>query len=355
MGLLVVVLGGLAALIVSSTPTHSASRPPVQSATRSVAQAPAGERLFSADSIWNAEPPAEAEIDPESVRLITALAREVKAELRRGIGPWIATGKASAPIYQVPARQRTVAVQLQDPTLWWRVSLQAAFDAVPIPAGAQPATGPDAQLVIWQPSSDKLWEFFQIRKRGGVWHAAWGGAIQDVSDSPGYYTSSSWPGALPQWGATATSLPVAAGEITLADLRRRSIDHALAIDLPAPRAGVFAWPAQRSDGTGGPDTLPEGAELRLDPTLDLARLPLPPVTRMIAQAAEAYGIIVRDQTHNGISFYAQDAAQFGGDNLYYGPRGIFGGRLPTQLLASFPWSHLEVLKMHLCSRPPCTR
>ena len=179
--------------------------------------------------------------------------------------------------------------------------------------------------------------------------------MQNVSQSPGYYTTSSWPGALPQWGATATSLSVAAGEITLADLRRRSIDHALAISLPAPRAGVFAWPAQRSDGDGGPDAIPEGAQLRLDPALDLARLSLPPVTRMIAQAAQAYGVVVRDQTHDGIIFYAEDAAQLGGDTVYYGPRGIFGGRQPTQLLASFPWSHLEVLKMVLCSRAPCER
>ncbi|MGA2928731.1 MAG: hypothetical protein ABSG43_22630 [Solirubrobacteraceae bacterium] len=346
----VIALGVVVALVVSS---HGPSKPRVATTTPTSPVAPAGERLFATDSIWNAAIPAPAPVDPASGQLVGALEREVTSELRRGIGPWIATSKASTPIYQVPAGQPTVRVALDDPTLWWRVSLQAAFAAVPIPAGAQPATGPDAQMTIWQPSTDKLWEFFHMRKQADGWHAAWGGAIEDVSQSAGYYSTGSWPGALPQWGATATSLPVAAGVITLADLRRGQIDHALAIDLPAPRQGVFAWPAQRSDGTGGPDTIPEGAQLRLDPAVDLARLSLPPLTRMIAQAAQTYGIIVRDQTHDGISFYAQDAAQSGGDDLYYGAHGIFGGRTPTQLLAAFPWSDLQVLQMHLCSRAPC--
>ena len=80
---------------------------------------------------------------------------------------------------------------------------------------AQPAANSDAEMTIWQPSTNKLWEFFHTTKDADGWHAAWGGAIDNVSRSPGYYTSESWPGALPVWGATATSLPAAAGVITL--------------------------------------------------------------------------------------------------------------------------------------------
>ena len=81
-------------------------------------------------------------------------------------------------------------------------SLQSAFDAVPIPANAQPAAGSDAEMTIWQPSTDKLWEFFQMQKEADGWHAAWGGAIDNVSQSPGYYTPTRGParsrsGALP--------------------------------------------------------------------------------------------------------------------------------------------------------------
>ena len=40
----------------------------------------------------------------------------------------------------MPADQPTVRVQLDNATGGWRRELQAAFDAVPIPPGARPAT-----------------------------------------------------------------------------------------------------------------------------------------------------------------------------------------------------------------------
>ena len=75
----------------------------------------------------------------------------------------------------------------------------------------------------------------------------------------------------------------------------------------------------------------------------------------MALAAQRYGIIVRDQTHKGTSFFAEDPTQFGGRDVYYGPHGFFGAELPVPLLADFPWSHLQVLEMHLCSRTPCEK
>ena len=45
------------------------------------------------------------------------------------------------------------------------------------------------------------------------------------------------------------------------DLRSPWIRHALAVDLPAPASGRYSWPAQRSDGSGPPDSIPEGARL----------------------------------------------------------------------------------------------
>jgi hypothetical protein len=344
--LLVIAIAG-ALWLASALRSGPSSPAPSNTTTTATPPSTAVPRLFSPSSIWNAPIPAGAQVDPSSPRLISALGDEVSREVHSAIGPWIATVKASTPIYVVGARQPPVRVRLDNPTAWWRKSLQKAFDAVPIPPGAKPALGADAQMTIWQPSSDKLWEFFRMRLETDGWHAAWGGAIAHVSRSAGYYTASSWPGARAGWGASATSLPLAAGLITIADLRAGAIDHALSIALPAPRAGVYARPAERSDGTGGPDTIPEGARLRLDPKLDLSSLDLPPLTRMIAEAAQRYGIVVRDQTHNGISFYAEDPTQYGGNKLYYGPHGFFDGMTPLQLLARFPWDHLQLLKLQL--------
>jgi hypothetical protein len=142
---------------------------------------------------------------------------------------------------------------------------------------------------------------------------------------------------------------VIAGTMLVKELRAGQIGHALAISLPAPRAESFAWPAQRTDGTGPSDAIPEGARLRLDPDLDLDSLGLPPITLMIARAAQRYGMIVRDQTHAAIGLYAQDPVHHKRDP-YYGRGGLFGGQSPTRFLASFPWDRLEVARMKLCQR-----
>jgi len=301
-------------------------------------------RLFAPDSVWNAPVSPDAPIDPASPALVRQLAAEAASEQLQATGPYIETSSDSTPIYRVPADQPTVRVALDEPTVWWRASLQAALAAVPIPADARPAPGSDGHLTIYQPATDRLWELFQARNVGGEWHAAWGGAIENVSHSPGYYTDRSWSGAHSWWGSTASSLPVPAGTITIDELRRGAIDHALALAVPLAREHVYSSPAQRTDGRNpSPASLPEGAHLRLRPTLDLASLHLPPVTAAIALAAQRYGLIVRDQTGHAIGLFAEDPAPTG-SNPY---PALFEYREPTELLARFPWRDLELLHMDL--------
>jgi hypothetical protein len=123
----------------------------------------------------------------------------------------------------------------------------------------------------------------------------------------------------------------------------------LAINLPAPRTGTFAWPAQRTDGTGPPTALPEGARLRLDQKLDVRRLGLPRLTRMIAEAAQRHGLVVRDQTHHGTTLLAEDPTRLNSNPYSRYTR----GRTPAELLAHFPWDRLQVLRMRLCTKAPC--
>ncbi len=47
-----------------------------------------------------------------------------------------------------------------------------------------------------------------------------------------------------------------------------------------------------------------------------------------------------------MSFYAQDPTPTGTEP-YSGRGGYFAGKYPYQLLASFPWRHLQLLKMEL--------
>ena len=222
-------------------------------------------RLFASNSVWNTPLANGAPLDPSSPRLIKWLDRQVTEEFAKGPTPSVETVTDSTPIYRVPRSEPTVRVTLDNSPPWGK-TLAQAFRSVPIPRGAVPAAGSDAHLTVWQPSTDRLWEFWQTHHTSTGWHAAWGGAMQHVSSSPGYYTAQSWPGAQTYWGSTATSLPVAAGTMLTSELEAGKINHALAVALPAARAGVYAWPAQRTDGTArDPDSIPEGARLRLEP------------------------------------------------------------------------------------------
>ncbi|MET0558989.1 MAG: hypothetical protein ABW065_10010 [Solirubrobacterales bacterium] len=305
-------------------------------------------RFFAPASFWNTEVPADAPVDPRSPELVAALAATAAREAEAEIGPWISTNRYSVPVYRVPAEQPTVEVRLAGHPA--DGTLRAAWRRVPLPAKARPAAGSDGHLVVWQPHSDRLWEFWRLRRTPAGWVAGWGGAIRHASRNSGAYSRRSWPGSQPWWGASASSLSIAGGLITLEDLEAGEINHALAISLPEIRAGAYALPARRSDGTSpNPLALPEGAHLQLDPSLDVASLGLPRMARMIAEAAQRYGIFVRDIAGD-VTFYGQDPTPTGSDP-YDGPGGYFAGRTPVELLAHFPWDRLRVLGMRLRPDP----
>jgi hypothetical protein len=353
--LLVAPLAGLAVAAVAVLPIPplgggGSPTPPPQPPPDSADGIP----LFGPKSFWNKPLPAKARRDRSSKPLVRELVAEVDRERARGTGPYIQTHETSTPLYVVRRDQPLRKVRLDAPKRDWDGPLRQAFASVPLPDRARPAAGRDNHLTLWQPSTDRLWEFWRMRRRIDGWHAMWGGAIQNVSRNRGYYLRDAWPGALPNWGATATSLPVIGGTMRIDELRRGRIDHALALNVPDARADVFAWPAQRSDGEGGVHLLPEGARLRLDPKLDIAGLDLPPLTRMMAEAAQRYGIVVRDRTHHGLAFFGEDPSPSGSDP-YRGEGGFFGGRTPSEVLEGFPWTRLQVLRMSRCTKAPCRR
>jgi hypothetical protein len=288
----------------------------------------ASPRLFAPTSFWNAPLPADAELDPDSGRIVTALANEVRKEVAGNYGPWINFNQYSTPVYTVGPDMPTVKVKVDV----YAPALQRDFDAVPIPWYAVPARGSDAHMTVYQPSTDTLWEFWLARYASDGWHARWGGKISGVSRSVGHF-----PGA---YGATATGLPLLGGLMTIDELKALRIDHALALAVPNTAQGEFVWPAQRGDGkTPGAEGIPQGTHLRIDPSLDLSKLRLSPLGLAMARAAQRYGIIVRD-TAGCVVFYAEDDIRTPGHPYAQ----IFGGKHPSRLLDGFPWDRLQVVK-----------
>jgi len=298
-------------------------------------------RFFGPDSVWNRPLPDDAPVDPASPALVGELRRQVEHNYRARFGPEINAHRFGVPIYTVPESQPRSGVAL-DRTGGFTQELRRAFSSVPIPSEARPAAGSDRHLVVWQPSTDTLWEFWGLERRDDGWHAGWGGRMQEVSRNPGYFRPAR--GGV-EWGATGTGLPLVGGLITVAELQRGSIQHALALALPEARAGVWAAPARRTDGKlDSRHAIPEGARFRLDPAVDLDPLELPPVTRMLAEAAQRYGMIIRDQA-GVVAFFGEDPAAARADPY----RELFGGTSAAEALRAFPWNRLQLVKMQLRS------
>lgn len=286
---------------------------------------------FSPDSFWNKPLAPNAPLAPNSDGYVANLVHQVT-----DFNPWFDSTSYSVPVYVVPADEPRQHVTLDD----WGPDLQRDFDAVPIPPDAKAAAGTDEHMTVWQPSTNQMWEFWLMHKQGGAWHARWGGYMDDVSSNPGYFTHD---GISTNWGATATGLPLLGGLVTFADLKRGYINHALAISIVETERASWTWPAQRTDGgTTGADAIPEGMRFRLDPSLDIAKLDLPPIDRMLAQAAQKYGLVVRDKG-GAVVFYGQDPVTESSNPW----PAAFGDQYPDNVLRLFPWSHLQALQTQM--------
>jgi hypothetical protein len=404
------------------------------------------------------------ELDPTSESLVATIA-SWGAHNMNGIN----TTSYSSPIYTVPAGQPTVKVVLD----WGTPPLNAALQSVPVPPHAIVSPGSDEHMVIYQPSSDQMWEFWHMREsllpptvasfsaavtpgggslaagsyyyrvtalsedgettpseafrvvvpesgssvtlsfkgviyghaysvyRGadsstggslgtlhqstntygavvsytdtgavspganppttntaatpGQWHAGWGGRIANTSSDPGYYRLVHPSGGVleePNWGSTASSLPIADGMITIGDLEQGHIDHAMQLLVPTARAGVHAYPAQRTDGgETTPTSIPEGAHFVLNKSFDCGR-EVTPLMRMVCVAAQNYGFIVNDQTGGGLALRGEDPApltQASQPDPYPAFYTDSAGKQwrPYQMMAAFPWAQLQLLSMRL--------
>jgi hypothetical protein len=213
-------------------------------------------------------------------------------------------------------------------------------------------------MVIWQPSTDTMWELFAVHRQEECWwsdearavpgwHAQWGAKLSNVSRHPGINVR--------PFGATATGLPLVGGLITRSealaarDGRPGAIPHALAIGVSDTRADAHRWPANRHDGRHlADDALEQGMVLRLPADYDPGAI-ADPFVRELARAARDHGMVIRDTAGAGPVFYGEDPGPWGAD-WWLGPDGLPGGvgdvlsAPPDVLLSSgFPWSELEVV------------
>ena len=290
---------------------------------------------FSADSVWRQDI-STAPVADDSAGMVAGLASQV-ADHYGGVAAFNVNAY-TASYYEVGADTPRIDVawdncQNKKYTPKGLVGDGGQLSRVPVPADAVPARGRDAQLTIYSPSSDQLWELWRAKEVDGGWQACWGGRIDGVSRSPGYFTGG--------FGASASGLAISGGMVWVDDARAGRIDHALSLAILNVRKWkTVSWPAQRSDGGDeSPAAIPAGTRLRLDPNLDLDGLGLTPTALMIARAAQRYGFIVTDR-----SGAVAVTAQSGGTQTSQDPwADLLAGKKSYEVMAGFPWDRLQAL------------
>lgn len=288
--------------------------------TMLASSAPAGAQVSAfTGGPFSTPVPADAAVDPGSEAMIARIARDhaLFANLV----------EFAIPIYVAAADTPRVSVAC---TMDWGT---CPFDGVgvPIPDGARPHSGSDGAMVVVDPASRQVFEFWQAAPRGGgQWTTSWG-AINSLDGS-------GWGG-----NSTAAGASRLAGVIQIDEIAAGSIPHALAIQSDSTCAGTFRPPALKTDGhSTRPDCIPEGARIRLDPAVDVNALKVSPAARAVARALQTYGAFIVDSggAPMSVSFQLDPSAKGDFIGSVYEKAGLQGD---YDGLKGIPYDRLQVL------------
>jgi len=241
---------------------------------------------------------SQASVDPESATILSAL-------------------QASG--WGDPGHRTTLGIDFSfeinvaDPSVTRRAFTEAAgalpdcdTAPVPLPPGGKTegsdnyaCSGGDCHLIVFQ--GTRLYELYQSNVTGGL---PTGGDFTGSCLVVWDLTHDYWQPANPPNfgrgdgcnGADAGDMPIAPLLLTLEDLNAGKVDHALRFTISNNRirTGVYVHPATHIGGpTGGADTLPYGARLRLRADYDLTTLPSD-AARAVAKALQTYGMFLAD-------------------------------------------------------------
>jgi hypothetical protein len=161
--------------------------------------------------------------------------------------------------------------------------------AVPLTADMVPPIGSDGQIAVIDWSTRTVWEMWQYEWRDGQPSASWGGYT--ALDGAGFTRPPDGAGL-----SRGSGFAVLAGLVRIHEIEQGHIPHALEFSTSKCQQGVIRPPAHTTDGRYvGPDAIPEGARLQLDPDLDLEAIPdITPAEKTIAKALQTYGAYAVD-------------------------------------------------------------
>jgi hypothetical protein len=278
---------------------------------------------FAPNSPFRSPIPSSAELDQDSDRIVANISRD---------DALIANLTAFAiPIYAAHENTPRYSVQCTMPDAG---SCPFSGHQVPIPDGAVPNAGSDGAMVVVDNSSGLSFEFWQAVHVNNEWTTSFG-AINRL-DGQGWSDMGTGY-------ATASGASRLGGVIRIAEITQGYVPHALALQSKYVCANVFRWPATHTDGRyQGSDCIPEGARIRLDPSVDVDTLAATPAERAVAHALQTYGGYVVDYggAPLSVTFELDTTATTGSIGIRYEQAGL---RWDYDSLPSIPWNRLQVI------------
>lgn len=211
---------------------------------------------------------------------------------------------------------------------------------VPIPTNLQANAGSDGHAAVIDWTTGRIYEFWQLKKVDAThWTTSWGQVTPNAFTGVGNERL----GGGSSKGSGTSGL---GGLVRTREMRAGVIDHALEFASNAVTPKAFRWPATKTDGTnmaGVPlsSTIPEGARLRLDPTIDLARIP--GITKgelAVGRALQKYGAYCTDQGGARLSIGFEHPMGDPAGDPYPG----VGFGWDYYHMSHIPWDKLQVLR-----------
>jgi hypothetical protein len=242
---------------------------------------------WAASSPFNLPIPSTATIDPNSGNWVNMLYQSSAVN-----SIWVNSTAWTTTVYHATS---------STPVSTFSIANTGKHIKVPFQPGWVGSPDSDAHIAIIDDATSCEYEFQGFNLSSLASHSV---AVFRVATGSGAHAADA--------GVTGGEMSVIAGLITPRDVASGSIKHALRMGTPV-NSSSYRLPATRSDGgvSGG---IPEGALIRLDPTLDLTPYNLSAFQLMFARALQQYGAYNDDNT-GSLTVYAESTS----DGSSYSP------------------------------------
>lgn len=299
--------------------------PPVASSSAAMSWPP-----FPDSKYWSTPIRDDAKIDPRSDEMTAYVAEKLRRN--PSDSPLLALREYTTTVWvgsgRDPLRRIGACTSYPCPGV--------ADRRIRVPRGARPDPGSDGHIVFVDRRRGTSIELFKARYSRGVWRGAGGGRFDLRRGDGAALTGSS--------GATAAKLSLLAGLIRPSEIRSGRIKHAIGVTIPGIGRGRPRCPARANVSTSSDPAAPvEGTHFQLDPRIDIDRLNLPRLQRVIAVALQRYGMIVND---NGGKIAFRGENYHGKSRDGWKALGV-GGR-DSAVLKGIPLERLRVLAQPDC-------